>query len=268
MASVILTRPQQRTHSTDNTFTALLLEHGIKVIELPMIQIDFPKNHNDLDEALTQLSKGEFDYCVLSSPTAIEFFHDRVNKLGFYDSIKEKIDFATVGEKSAAKLTEFGYRIGVPLPHQNAGAAQLLTELRTFNIRGKKVLLLQSQIGLVVLNRAFEMCGAEIERHTLYETSGPTLRDAARLINLLEEQNGSRPNVIAFFSPSAVESFVRTIVQMSTELRKDLPALAAIGETTALEIKLLLKKEPQIVARKANQESLANDIIGYLNQNK
>jgi uroporphyrinogen-III synthase len=242
-----------------------LHERGIEVIDLPMIQIDFPKNTADLDDALRRLANGEFDYCVLSSPTAIEFFHHRVSDLGLYEAVKEKIGFATVGEKSAAKLSEFGYRIDVPLPHQNAGAAQLLTELRTFPIRGKRVLFFQSQIGLVVLNRAFEMCGAEIERHTLYVTSGPTLRDAARLVNLLEEPNGRRPEVVAFFSPSAVESFVRTIVQMSTELRKDLPALAAIGETTALEIKLLLKRDANIVARKANQESLAQDIISFIN---
>ena len=268
MPSVILTRPLQRTQARDNTFTSLLQERGIEVIELPMIQIDFPKNTASLDDALARAARGEFDYCVLSSPTAIEFFHHRASDLGLHNAILENIGFAVVGEKSAAKLEEYGYRLAVPLPHQNAGAAQLLTELRTFDIRGKKVLFLQSQIGLVVLNRAFEMCGAEIERHTLYETTGPTLRDAARLINLLEEQNGSRPNVVAFFSPSAVESFVKTIVQMSSELRKDLPALAAIGETTALEIKLLLKREAQIVARKANQESLALDIITYLNKSE
>ncbi|MDP4220371.1 MAG: uroporphyrinogen-III synthase, partial [Bacteroidota bacterium] len=73
-----------------------------------------------------------------------------------------------------------------------------------------------------------------------------------------------RPAVVAFFSPSAVEFFVRTLAEMGVHHLAALPALAAIGETTAAEINLLLKRRPEIVARKANQESLAADIIQYL----
>jgi uroporphyrinogen-III synthase len=153
----------------------------------------------------------------------------------------------------------------VPLPHQNAGAAALLISLRTFDIRGKRTLILQSQIGTLVLARAFEMCGAIITKTVLYQTTGPSLYDAARLLQLFEADEPQRPAVIAFFSPSAVEFFVRTLAEMGVHHLAALPALAAIGETTAAEINLLLKRQPEIVARKANQESLAADIIQYLN---
>ncbi len=264
MPSVILTRPTQRLESPDNTFTQTLTTAGIEVFEIPMIQVDFPAETNELDISLERLASGQYEICVLASPTAIDFFHKRVLTLGLYEAISTNTGFATVGARSAEKLTSYGYRIEVPLPHQHAGAAALLTELRTFNMRGRPTLLLQSQIGMVVLQRAFEMVGAEIKRVVLYETTGPTLRDSARLVNLLEGQGPERPDVVAFFSPSAVESFVKTIVQMSSSLRTSLPSLAAIGETTAFEIRALLRLEPAIVARKANQESLAEDIIRFL----
>ncbi|MBS1903152.1 MAG: uroporphyrinogen-III synthase [Bacteroidetes bacterium] len=266
MPSVILTRPIQRLDA-DNTFSTLLKDAGISVLELPMITISLPKALESLDTALYRLAQAQYTYCVLSSPTAIEFFHQRVLELGLYESISATIGFATVGEKSAAKLESYGYRVAIPLPHQNAGAAALLIEMRKFDLRGKPTLLLQSQIGLVVLHRALEMCGAEIDRVTLYETTGPNLRDAALLMHHLEAPIEERPRVVAFFSPSAVESFVTTIVEMGSQIRQELPALAAIGETTALEIKLLLRRDADIVARKANQESLANDIIQYLRSN-
>lgn len=266
MPSVILTRPIQRLEA-DNTFSSLLKAEGISVLELPMIQISLPKTTEALDAALLRLADGGYVYCVLSSPTAIEFFHERVTTLGLFEAIVAKIGFATVGEKSAAKLESLGYRIAIPLPHQNAGAAALLIQMRKFDLKGKPTLLLQSQIGLVVLHRALEMCGAQIDRVTLYETTGPTLRDAALLLHHLEAPKEERPNAVAFFSPSAVESFVNTIVQMGSPIRDQLPALAAIGETTALEIKLLLRRPADIVARKANQESLAQDIIEYIRLN-
>lgn len=263
MPSVILTRPIQRAN-VDNTFSTSLRNEGIDVIELPMIQVHFPKDHSKLESEIRKLAKEGFDYCVLSSPTAIEFFHQKVLELELYDAIKATVGFATVGEKSGAKLEELGYHLAIPLPHQLSGAAALLTQLRTFDISAKRVLILQSQIGLPVLTRAFEMCGATITHEILYETTGPTLHDAALLINLLEADDSSHPEVITFFSPSAVEFFVKTLSQMGLQLRKNLPILAAIGETTAFEIEMRLRRKPEIIAQKANQESLAEDIISYI----
>ncbi len=263
MPSVILTRPLQRA-LINNTFSASLRNEGIEVIELPMIQVNFPDDQSKLESQIRKLAEGEFDYCILSSPTAVEFFHQKVLELDLYNPIMSAVGFATVGEKSVAKFAEFGYRVVIPLPHQLSGAAALLSQLRTFNILEEKVLILQSQLGLTVLTRAFEMCGAVITHEILYETTGPTLHDAALLINLLEAEDSTHPEVITFFSPSAVEFFVKTVSQMGLPLRKNLPVLAAIGETTAFEIEMRLRRKPDIIAQNANQESLAQDIISYI----
>ncbi len=263
MPKVLLTRPFQRI-ADDNSFSFTLQSNGVDVVEIPMITIDYPKDTTTLDLSLKRLAEKEFDYCVLTSPTAIEYFHSKVTDLGIADAIRSSVGFATIGTKSAEKLSQFGYKLALPLPHQNAGAAALLISLRTFDIRGKKTLILQSQIGMVVLTRAFEMCGAEVERKVLYETTGPSLHDSARLLQLFEADLTGRPDIIAFFSPSAVEFFVRTLAEMGTSHLSSLPTLAAIGETTAKEIELLLRRRPEIVARKANQESLAEDILNYL----
>jgi len=267
MPRVLLTRPTQRI-GEDNSFSVALRTEGVDVVEIPMITIGFPENFQSLDDAFIRIAQGDFDLCVLSSPTAVEYFHIKAEGLGLSDTIRRSVGFATIGEKSAEKLEEYGYKLTVPLPHHHAGAAALLISLRTFDTRGKKTLILQSQIGMAVLVRAFEMCGAEIERKVLYETTGPSLRDCVRLLQLFEADESERPNVIAFFSPSAVEHFVRTLAEMGVGHLSSLPTLAAIGETTAKEIELLLRRRPEIVARKANQESLAADILEYLKVQK
>jgi uroporphyrinogen-III synthase len=244
----------------------MLQSEGIEVIEVPMVRLDFPPDTRNLDCVLGRLAKKEFDYVVLTSPTAVEFFHERISDLGLSDIIREQAKFGTVGQKSAGKLFHFGYTLELPLPNQNAGAAELLIALRTMNLRGKRVLLLQSQIGMKVMERAFEMVGAETERETLYQTSGPSLYDSAKLMQLLEVQDGVPVDAVAFFSPSAAESFVRTIQEMGVDHLYKLPTLAAIGETTAFEIGMRLRRRPEIVARKSNQESLAQDIIAYIKE--
>jgi uroporphyrinogen-III synthase len=104
--------------------------------------------------------------------------------------------------------------------------------------------------------------GALPERVTLYLTSGPTLEDGARLLRLMESE--ARPDVIAFFSPSSVIYFVRTLAEMASGLLRNLPALACIGETTAKAVEETLHRRAEIIARKANQASLASDILTYL----
>jgi uroporphyrinogen-III synthase len=264
MASVIITRPKERLAPGENFFRALLDERGIRTIELPMIRVSFPDDTRDLDCSLSKLAKGGYDQAVLASPTAIEFFHERVTDLGIAEEIQKRIGFATVGAKSGDKLTSLGYRLAFPLPAQAAGAASLLITLRTFDLRGTKTLLLQSQIGIKVLERAFEMVGSETERVTLYETSGPTLADAARLVQLLEAPDGERPDVIAFFSPSSVEQLAIVLRELNRDVLGRLPALAAIGETTAYEIAMRLNRTADIVARKADQKSLAEDIVKWI----
>src|ERR1700730_11928100 len=102
MSKVLLTRPQQRI-SEDNTFSSALKAEGIDVIEIPMITIAYPHDTKLLDDAFMRLAKKEFDLCVLSSPTAIEYFHDRAESLGIDKTIRDSVGFATIGAKSAEK---------------------------------------------------------------------------------------------------------------------------------------------------------------------
>jgi uroporphyrinogen-III synthase len=262
MPRVILTRPIQRLQK-DNSFTEILRSANIEVIEIPMISIRYPTDTSDLDTALHRLAARDYSNVILTSPTAIEMFDERVTTLELKDRIGFFDGFGTIGNRSAEKLRSFGYKVGLPLPSEQAGAAALLKELRLSSLRDKSILLLQSNIGSPVLERAFEMVGALTDRVTLYETSGPTLADSARLMFELEENTLRSTTIVTFFSPSAVDYFVKTLAQMNVEQLKSLPLLAAIGETTAFEIRIRLRHEPEIIARKADQISLAEDIIHY-----
>ena len=115
MPRVLLTRPLQRI-AADNSFSAILKSDGIDVIEIPMITIDYPKDTTALDLSLKRLAEKEFDYCVLSSPTAIEYFHARVTDLGIADVIRSSVGFATIGAKSLVDGSNFCVATREPKP--------------------------------------------------------------------------------------------------------------------------------------------------------
>jgi uroporphyrinogen-III synthase len=260
MPSVLLTRPSNRA-GEQQPINRLLSEAGVQVLELPMLRFGLPRDLETLDAALKRMASGGYDYAILTSPTAVDFFQERVEELGLPREAVQRTKFGTVGAATEERLRELGYHTALPVPHV-AGWQNFVRALDPLVIQGKRVLLLQSQIGLEELDHAFQQMGAETERVVLYITKGPSLGDAARLLNLFESQE--RPDVVAFFSPSSVAFFVTALAEMASGMLRNLPAIACIGETTAREVEERLRRRPEIVARKADQESLAKDILIYL----
>jgi uroporphyrinogen-III synthase len=255
---VLLTRPRIRA-SDDDELHRILNGAGIIIEEIPMISFSLPPVLTELDSALHRASRGEFDSIILSSPTAVYFFEQRSRQLGLIDAIRKNTPFGAVGEATAEELRRLGFEIQFPIPTEG-GSRELIQLLSKSDLAGKHVLLLQSQIGLNTLEDVLREIGALPERVTLYYTNSPTPTDAARLIALL--QSNDRPDVIAFFSPSAVTNFAQTLA--GTGLLDNLPTLAAIGNTTAQSIQETLHGTPEIVAPKADMTSMADAIIRYL----
>jgi uroporphyrinogen-III synthase len=263
MPKVLLTRPRQRTHKND-TLHRTLMQSGVQVLELPMLNFELPRDTGSLDQAIERAATGEYAYVILASPTAVHFLHDRAEEIGFLEALQHSGSFGAVGHATAEEAIRCGFRVELPIP-ASAGSHQLAAMLGGYKLIGSPILLLQSQLGLDVLDNALSEMGAQADRETLYYTKGPTLGDSARLLHLLE--SGSTPDVIAFFSPSSVMYFIRTLAEMASGLIRMLPPIACIGETTAKAVEEALHRRPEIVARKADQASLAEDILAYLRLN-
>ena len=260
MATVLLTRPRLRSTGTD-VLQRTLAAAGATVVELPMISFHTPPELTELDQALSRAARGTFAAIILSSPTAVQFMEARLTELSLLDLMRITGRFAAVGEATARALSELGLTVAYPIPPRG-GSAQLATLLSGYALTARPVLLLQSQLGLGVLEDSLSAIGALAERVTLYHTAGPSVGDVARLMLALESR--TPPNVITFFSPSAVHNFVRVLAETDSRLLRSLPALACIGETTAKAVEETLHRRPEIVARKADQQSLAEDILEYL----
>ncbi len=258
MKKVLLTRPRERSSDAD-ALHCILNDAGIIIEEIPMITFSLPPDLTQLDAVLQQASCGEFHSIMLFSPTAVIFFERRAQSLRSLNALRINGRFGAIGEATAKELSRIGFDVQFPIPAE-AGSKEFAQLLSKSDLTGKRILLLQSQIGLNTLSNALRKIGALPERVTLYHTSGPTPDNVARLVSLM--QSKERPDVIAFFSPSAVTNFVQAL--SGTGLLDNLPTLAAIGKTTAQAIEETLHSTPEIVAPKADMTSMANEIVKYL----
>ncbi len=255
---VLLTRPCVRS-SDEDELHRVLNGAGIIIEEIPMISFSLPPDLTELDFTLQRASHGTFDSIILSSPTAVYFLEMHVRKLGLLNEMQRNVRFGAIGEATANALIHIDFEIQFPIPAEG-GSEELSQMLAKYDIAGKRILLPQSQIGFDTLSDTLRKLGALPERVTLYYTNGPTPDHAAGLVSLMQSDN--RPDVIAFFSPSAVTHFAQTLA--GTILLDNLPTLAAIGKTTAQAIKEILRRTPEIIAPKAAMTSMANEILEYL----
>ena len=202
---VLLTRPLARS-SDEDELHRILNGAGIIIKEIPMISFSLPPDLTELDSALTRAARGKFDSVILSSPSAVFFFEQRVRELELMEAIRDHVRFGAIGEATAEELTRRGFDIHFPIPSEG-GSRELIASFSESDLAGKKILLLQSQIGLNTLQDALHEIGAKPERVTLYHTNGPTITDSARLIALM--RSNDHPNVIAFFFSICRHAFCR-----------------------------------------------------------
>src|SRR5665213_203202 len=175
MPKVLLTRAHSRSSASD-ALHQILYDAGITLEELPMLRFEPPADVGELDRALHHAAQGEFDAVLLSSPTAVTFFEERASALGLLETFRHSARFGAVGTATANELVALGMNVAFPVPTRG-GSSELAAILTAHDLAGSRVLLLQSRIGLELLENALREIQAWTQRVTLYYTEGPSLAD-------------------------------------------------------------------------------------------
>ena len=91
-----------RSAGQSSQFTELLTNVGATVIEMPALEIVAPSSWEGLDNTIANLST--FDWLILTSSNAVNYFFDRLIAQGKDISNRGNIKIAVVGEKTARTL--------------------------------------------------------------------------------------------------------------------------------------------------------------------
>ncbi|HEX8736294.1 MAG TPA: uroporphyrinogen-III synthase [Pyrinomonadaceae bacterium] len=228
-------------------FSSRLKEAGFEIINFPSIKTLPVENLNELDEKLKSLEK--YDGLFFTSPKAAEVFLQRKTKNEFRGKIYalgnrtkllfENTNFETVFRESANTAEEF------------------INSFEKSEFAGKKFLFPRGDKSLRAIPSLLKKV-AEIDEIVVYRTIENTV-DEALIDKIRENLRRGEIDWICFFSPSGIESFLKTFGEKSLNEIK----IAAIGSTTAKKAAAKNLKV-EFVSPKASAEDFAFGLIEYL----
>lgn len=205
----------------------LLRGAGAEVLSLPMVRFLDPTDTAELDRAIAALDA--FDWLILTSANAVQFFLGRCRHLGRWPS-GNKPRIAAVGPATGKAIESEG--LGVDFTPREFNGAALAAELAP-QLTGRRVLVPRSDRADAELPTALRAAGANVTEVVAYRTVAPESHDGS----LLQEICRGEVDAVIFFSPSAVREFARTVGSEAFRQIGERSTLAAVGSVTATAIR-------------------------------
>jgi uroporphyrinogen-III synthase len=226
---------------------------GATVLLFPAVSFSEPSDTAELDRAIHSL--GAFDWILFTSANAAHFFAARCRKMGVEPGRGGQYRCAAVGSATASAVAAEGF----PVDHvaQEFSGNALARELSA-DIYGKKVMLPRSERARPDLPNALKTAGAKVTQVEAYHTGGLGVIDP-EVMRAVQE---ARVDVIAFFSPSAIENMREELGEEVLSRLGAKTAMAAVGPVTAAALRNAGLRVA-IEAPLATAESMATAIANY-----
>src|SRR5687768_5766966 len=179
-------------------FSALLIENGCVVINLPLIETVPAKDLSGLDEKLSKIKR--YDGIFFTSKKAAEVFLERFNQEK--KSFRGKI-FA-FGESAKQMLEASGFKT-VFVKEANT-ALEFINQLEISDLKDKRFLFLKGDKSLRVIPEALKDI-AGVDEVIVYQNIKPQVDE--RLADEIKAKFRRKEiNFACFFSPSGIENFL------------------------------------------------------------
>lgn len=211
-----------------------------------MIEIHPPSDEGeDLQKALSQLS--HYDWLLLTSQNAILQIAKYLKKL------PPQLKVAVVGPKTKVLAEQRGWVAATPT--KSEGSQGLIEFFQNQEMKGKKILFPQSNIGRNEVVRALKKMGAAVTVVEAYQTL-PSKVASEYLLKILQRGLDG----VLFFSPSQVKQFFDFIQPHFSLLQR--VAFLPFGKTTAMALQHL-KIKPAFIPSESNEEVLLAETKKY-----
>jgi len=224
---------------------ANLRSKGAQPIVAPMINFAATDDAPALNEALTRLAAGEFDWMTITSATTVDVLasHRAVVAPG--------TRIAAVGETTAAALVAAGYHVDI-VPSEENSARGLLEEWETATagVIPLRVLTLRSEIAKPLLTEGLRRIGHNVESVVAYRTIGVPVSD----------------QVVADVNAGLVRAVLVTSGSVARQVRDQfglIPAntlVACIGPQTAKDARAMGLRV-DVIADERTAESLIEALV-------
>ena len=230
-------------------FSGLLNEKGFEVVNFPAIQT-LPVE--DLSELLEKIDNLEsYDGLFFTSPKAAQVFLQNFENRG--NVFRGKI--YVLGNRSKLLFEHTNFEI--VFREDAKTAEEFIHSFDESEFAGKKFLFLKGDKSLRAIPELLKDQSI-VDETVIYRTIENTIDDALKN-KISARLSKNEIEWICFFSPSGVESFVKSYGEFSLNDIK----IAAIGTTTA---KTVVENDLKVefISSKANAEDFAFELIDYI----
>jgi len=211
-------------------FAAKVINCGGNPQEFATIKIKPLTHKNEFVRALAKINS--YDWIIFTSGNGVAIFFEALQDLGKDARIFSSSKIAAIGDRTAAKLNEFGIKADfVPSVFTSE---QLGKQLPGFaNLKNKKILLLRSELASNELVELLTEAGAEVDNVSVYTAE----EEKGESSWLVEEISKGIVHWLTFTSPSSVDGFFN---QVPCDLvNKSKAKVASIGPVTTERLKEL-----------------------------
>lgn len=226
-----------RAASQSGQFSQMLMDKGASVVDFPALEIREPQSWTPVDDAIASVAS--FNWLILTSANAVEFFLDRLLQQGKDFRALASLKIAVVGKKTHAVLSQRGLFADFVPPEFIADAL-----IEHFPENPSKLKLLFPRVeqgGREVLVKEMTARGALVTEVAAYESACPEAIPPAAKIALERKSI----DVLTFASSKTVRHFAQLMQKTFGEgwlaLLEDV-AIASIGPQTSRDCQELLGK--------------------------
>ena len=208
----------------------------------------------DTQEVKTVIDKVDtYDYIIFSSTNGVDAFFRALKKRGKDSRTLAEKKIAAIGPVTAEALLDYGIAADVTAKTFIA-EGMLEAVLSSEAVKGKKFLLVRSDIGRNTLPEGLKEAGAAVDQAAFYSTQTAELKPAA--VDMLKK---GKIDIITFTSSSTVVGF---FTQISGDELGEKTKIASIGPQTSMAIKNH-GRIPDIEAVEFTTAGLAEAIRAY-----
>jgi len=205
-------------------FASKIISRGGNPIEFTTIKIKPLTEKNEFLRVLAKISN--FDWVIFTSANGVNIFFEALGK----DSrVFGSAKIAAIGEQTAAKLSEFGIKADF-VPDVFTGKQLGKQLLCIADLRGKKILLLRSQLASNEIIEILEKSGAEVLNVAIYTV----VAEKNKSDWLIEKIKKNQVDWLTFASPSSALSFFEQIPSQIVNSAN--VKVASIGPTTSEQL--------------------------------
>lgn len=220
---VLVTRALHQAGKLSEGLRAL----GAEIVEVPVIEIQPPRDFAPLDNALRGLDS--YDWLIFTSANGVRHFVDALDKSD-RDLRALKAKICTIGPATRASVEALHLRVDV-MPKEYV-AESLVEALAAEDLQGKRVLLPRAAVARDLVPEALRERGALVDVVEAYRTTMP-LDAPVRA----REALARRPDWITFTSSSTVKNLAAALGENGAEALLDFRRaggrIASIGPITS-----------------------------------